>query len=441
MNLFKNNIISTLLYASIAFVVIYVMTSGGIGISVDSENYLVAANRFTQQRWGEAFNPIWPPLYPLTIAAIKALGLAGLSGIARMISILSFVILLATVFLSGLHLQGRFTAHFSAISTLFLAALVYLYCFCWSETLYTMLSLLFFFMLILLLKASKGPQTKYLIFSGIFAGLASITRHIGFSLIGTGILSILFLSNYHSPSKKFKKTLTFTLVAGIPVFLHYLTCYLYYNLAGKTQFPSKYTFMHQLFQLFSTIYHDLLSFDLSFPKYVFLFESGFPFFWLRMIILLGALTFLVLFFKALFSSKPRKNFLKPQIAIIFYFVLYSSILLYVSSTIAIDPMGSRFTAPLYPLLLLLIFSGISHVYKTSGQKRSKTLILGLTILVTIPFWGIQIFSTSSIYKGISSGSFPAMEHPGNLNRQSLKFLKENKSLSSFVFSMSSTVIP
>lgn len=288
-----------------------------------------------------------------------------------------------------------------------------------------MFSLLFLFALILFLKAPKERATRYLIWSGIFAGLGSVTRYVGFSLVGTGILSTLFLSNYHPGFKKFKKTLTFTLVACIPVFLHYLICFYYYGLAGKTQFPSQYSFMHQLSRFFSTIYHDFLSFDLSFWKYVFFFEWGLPFSWLRMIVLLCMIIFLILFLKAVFSSKSLRDLLKPQIGVIFYFVLYSSIILYTSSTIAIDPIGSRFTVPLYPLLLLLIFSGISHVYKTSGQKSTKILIMGLTMVVTIPFWGIQIISTQSIYKGISSGSFPAMEHPGNLNRQSLKFLKEN----------------
>ncbi len=425
MNFFKNNCTIFFLYASLAFVVIYVMTSGGLGISFDSEYYLVAAKRFTQQRWQKAFNPIWPPFYPLTIATFKALGLAGLIGAARIVSILSFVILVVTVFLLGLQLQGKFTAHFSAISTLFLASLIYLYSFCWSETIYTVLSLLFFIMLILFLKAPKPRRTKFLIWSGIFAGLGSVTRFIGFSLIGTGILSILFLSNYHPRSKKFKKTLTFMLVAGIPVFLHYLICFYYYGRAVKTQFPSKYPFMHQLFQFFSTIYHDFLSFDLNFWKYVFFFEWGFPFSWLRVIVLLCMLILVILFFKAAFPSNLSKDLLKPQIGVIFYLVLYSSIILYVSSTMAIDPMSSRFTVPLYPFFLLLVFSGISHVYKTLARRKTKRLIWSLVILGTVSFWGIQIVSSLSIYKGISSGSFPAMEHPGNLNRESLKFLKEN----------------
>lgn len=425
MNLFKNNFTFTLLYAAFAFVVIYIMTSGGLGVSSDSENYLPIAYGFSQQLWKGSFNPVWPPFYPLTIAAIKVLGGVELVGAARIVSILSFMILVATVFLLGLRLQGKFTAHFSTISTLFLAPLIYVYCFCWSETVYTMLSLLFFVMLVLFLKAPKGRGTKYLIWSGIFAGLGNVTRYVGFSLIGTGILFILFLSNYLSWSRKFKKMFTFMLVAVLPVFLHYLTCFYYYGLAGKTQFPSKYSFIQQLLLFFSTIYHDFLSFDLSFWKYVFFFEWEFSFFWLRMIALLCMLILLVLFFRVLFSTKSSKDLLKLQVGVIFYFVLYILIILYTGSIIAIDPIGSRFTAPLYPFVLLLIFSCVFHVFKAFDRRKTKGLIFGIAFLGIISFWGIQIISTLSIYKGISSGLFPAMEHPGNLNRESLKFLKEN----------------
>jgi len=408
------------------------MTSGGLGVSSDSENYLTTANCFIQQRWEEAFNPFWPPLYPLTIAAVKALGVVELVDAARIVSILSFVVVVVTVFLLGLQLQGKFAAHFSAVSTLFLASLIYLYCYCWSETVYTMFSVLFFFMLVLFFKSSKEQGTKYLVWSGIFAGLATITRYIGYSLIGTGILSILFLSNYHPRSKKFKKTLKFMLVAGIPVFLHYLIHLYYWGLTSKKQFPSQHSFMYQLFQFFSTIYHDFLSFDLSFWKYVFFFEWGVPFFWLRMIILPCVLVLSVLFFKAVLSSKLHKDLLNPQIAVIFYFVLYSSIILYISLTIKIDPIGSRFTAPLYPFFLLLFFFGIFHVYKTLARREAKRLFFNLAILGVASFWMIQIISTLSIHKGISSGSFPAMEHPGNLNRESIKFLKENVDSNDFI---------
>jgi 4-amino-4-deoxy-L-arabinose transferase-like glycosyltransferase len=362
----------------------------------------------------------------MTIAAVDILGSAELLGAARIVSILSFVILVITIFPLGLHLQGKITAHLSAFSVVSLATLIYLYCFCWSETVYTMFSVLFFLLLVLFLKAPQGSNTKYLILSGVFAGLATITRYVGYSLIATGILSILFLSNYHSISKRIKKTLSFALMAGISVFLHYLSHFYYWALTSKSHYASPHSFTHQLLLFFSTIYHDLLSSDLSFWRYAFLFEWGSSFSWVRLITIICMLFLSVLFFKAVLFSKRDKGSLRLQIPMVFYLVLYSSIVLYTSSTIAIDPIGSRFTVSLYPFLLFLVFSGISHGYKSFAPRKTKMLFIGLALLGIASFWAIQITSTMNIYKGISSGSFPAMEQPGNLNRESIKFIKKTQ---------------
>ncbi len=411
------------------------MTAGGLGISADSESYLVAANRFTQHRWGESVNPYWPPLYPLNIAAIKAMGLSGLLGAARIVSVFSFIISIVTVYLLGLQLGGKRTAHLSAISCLVLSSMVYLYCFCWSETLYIMLSLLFLFTLTLFLKNTGENVTKYLILSGIFSGLGTITRFIGFSLIGAGIVSIIFLSHYHPPAKKIKKTLVFVGTAVIPVFLYYLICFHYYGLTGKKQFPSSFTFIHQLIQLPVTVYHDWLTFDLKFWNYVFFFKMGHYFFWLGISVLLFLVWFMILFFRDAFRLKHSSEFeLKSKTGVFIYVVFYIAFILIVSSTIDIDPIGSRFIVPVYPFFLLLVFSMVPPVSKISVHGKPKSCFLGMAILCLAVFWSIQLLSIISIHQGINTGSFLAMEHPGNLNRGSMEYLKQNLDSNDYILS-------
>ncbi len=420
----SRTLIFSLLYAALAFAAIYVMSSGGLGLSSDSENYLITADRFAQGRWGDAINPIWPPLYPLTVAAVGFAGSAEPIAAARIVSILSYLILVVAVFLVGLRLQGKSVAHLSAVSVLCLASLIYVHCFCWSETLYTMFSVLFFLWLTSFLKSAPEGRSGHLIWAAIFAGLGSVTRFVGISLVATGILSILLLGEYRPWSRKLKRTLVFALVAGVPLLLHYSACFLRYGLAGKTQFPSKFTFWHQSLLWFSTIYHDFLSFDLGFWKYVFFFGFGSLWLWLQIVFLAGAAALLV----AAFGSRPPATLsgsnLTPRLAMLLYLVLYSGIILYVGSTVAIDPVGSRFTVPLYPIILLLVISGFSSGYRRLAHRGKRNLALALVIACAGSFWGIQTISDLSIHRGIGSGSFPAMEHPGNLNRDSLRFLKE-----------------
>ena len=426
MNKRSRTLLFCLLYAVLAFWLIYLLSSGGLGVSYDSENYLIMAERSVQGQWARTLNPVWPPLYPLSIAAIEYLGLAQPLGAARIVSIFAFVVLVVAVFLLGLRLEGRLTAHLAAISMLCLASVLYIYVFCWSETLYIMFSVLFFLPLTkFLLQPSAPRRNRYLLEAAIFAGLASVTRYIGSSLIGAGILSIVLFGRYHPTSRRVKKTLLFTLVACIPLVLHFSACFLNYGLAGKTQFPSKYTFWHQLLQLVTTIYRDLLSPNLNFWSYLFFFEWGSLDLWLRIAFLLGALALVIMFVKGRWLPGKEENSFEPRIAVLLYFLIYCSILLYVGSTVAIDPIGSRFTAPLYPLILLLMFSGFSRAYWSIRHTRAKNVALVSVIVCLAAFWAIQVSSTFNIYKGTSSGSFPAMEQPGNLNRGSLRFLKEN----------------
>jgi hypothetical protein len=434
MGIFKGKSAFALIYAAFACGLICLMTSGGLGISADSESYLVTANRFTQQRWGESLNPYWPPLYPLSIAAVKATGLAGLLGAARIVSVFSFIISIVTIYLLGLELGKRFVAHFSVISSLFLASMIFLFCFCWSETLYIMVSLLLFLVLTRLLRSPEGEETRYLILSGIFSGLGTITRFVGCSLIGTGVLCILFLSNHKPKIKKLKESLAFISAASIPVFLYFLGCLHYYGLTGKKQFPSPYSFSHQLLQFPITFYHDFLTFDLMFWKYTLFFDWKFPFFWPRAFVLISLVIFLFLFIKAICSAQLQKSEFRSLGGLMVYVVLYISTILVTSSTVAIDPIGSRFTVPVYPFVLLLVFSAISYIWKTSIQAKLKHWFLGMAILSLGIFWSMQLVSTISIYKGISTGSFPAIEHPGNLNRGSIKFLKQNAGPSDYIIS-------
>jgi hypothetical protein len=277
----------------------------------------------------------------------------------------------------------------------------------------------------LLLEPSNSRRTLYLVEAAIFAGLASVTRYIGFSLIGTGVLSVVLFGRYHPISRRVKKILLFILVACIPLLLHFAACFVNYGFAGKTQFPSQYTFGHQLLQLVTTVYRDLLSFDLNFWAYRFFLSWGFLDFWLRLGFLAGVLALVFMFLKTPGLPGEERNSFKPRIAILIYCLIYCSILLYVGSTVAMDPIASRFIAPLYPLILLLIFSGFSRAYRAIGRTKARNIALASAILCLTALWAIQVSSTLSVYRGINSGSFPAMEQPGNLNREGLRFLKEN----------------
>ncbi|MGB2768899.1 MAG: hypothetical protein WBC88_04150, partial [Candidatus Zixiibacteriota bacterium] len=126
-----------LLYCVLAVVVMYIFTSGGVGVSADSERYLETADLIRNGEIGEAVRtayPHSPMFYPLTIAVVQFVGLVHGSDAGRIVGILSFVISVVAVFFLGLRIEGKPTAHLSALSMLILTPILYTFSYCWSET-------------------------------------------------------------------------------------------------------------------------------------------------------------------------------------------------------------------------------------------------------------------------------------------------------------------
>jgi 4-amino-4-deoxy-L-arabinose transferase-like glycosyltransferase len=424
-----------LLYGLLALVIIYVMTSGGLGVTFDSERYLVTAHYLKQAKLGDALMTAFagsPLFYPISILALKILGLSDWLTGARIISILTYIVSVIVTFLLGLQIQGKPTAHLSALTMLIFAPMVCTFSYCWSETLYIMLSFLFVIMLIFFLNSPPGKTTRYFIGMTVFAGLGFFTRYLGFSMIMTGIFSFWYFKKHDSPSKKIKNTLVFGFGSGLLMLIGFVLYYIHLNTLFGERIPAKYSLSEQLIHFFTSIHNDFFSFGLTFERYeVLLMKSQlwdeFSSIWFLAgkIILVCLLILLVFFIKSVRSSKQFCNQLKSQVAVFSYIAMYGLLLLGITSTMFVEQAGTRFNVPLYPFIILSIFSMTFHFYGTLTAKKARIFFLGMVIACTAFFWGIQFVTTSNFYERATSGTFPAVEHPGNRNRASLKFLQEN----------------
>ena len=61
--------------------------------------------------------------------------------------------------------------------------------------------------------------------------------------------------------------------------------------------------------------------------------------------------------------------------------------------------------------------------RTVAGRKGARLFFSAAAFAAILFLCAQLVSICSMHRGISLGSFPAMEHPGNCNRASLRFLQ------------------
>jgi 4-amino-4-deoxy-L-arabinose transferase-like glycosyltransferase len=423
------------LYGILALAIMLLMTSGGMGVSVDSERYLITANALSHLDFETAFRislPHSPLFYPLSIALVQILGLAQGVGAARIVSVLSFVVSAMVLFFLGLQIQGKATAHTVSLSWIAFAPLLYAFSYCWSETVYIALSLLFFLSLALFLKAPIGKETRYLVMCSIFAGLGFITRFMGIALIGAGILALVFLVKRERTSIKLKQITIFGLVASLPMLINLMVPFLFYSLPSRENAPAGLSFFGQTGSFFVTVYRDFLSIHLNFDNYLFVYSPApwLAFFesrllWFAIIILLCLLAFLFGLIRLLRLSSSFRTSLRPQAAMAIYCALYGILIVVITWRIAVDPIGSRFVMPLYPFIMILVFSCLFLVRQELMQRKLKRAFISLAVLGTLLFWSIQLSSVFNIYRRISTGSFPAMEQPGNHNRPSLKYLQEN----------------
>jgi hypothetical protein len=174
-------------------------TRWGVGLSPDSVVYISAARSllagagFSVPSELEGFSPIthYPPLYSGLLAVIGLFGSDPLEG-AKWLNAAIFAL---NIFLTG----GLLFAVFGVFQLSIVVALVALTAFplvqvhtmAWSESPFILCQLLSLHLLLLYLKvASKGN----LVLASVGAGLSSLFRYAGLSIVSSGVLAILFLS-------------------------------------------------------------------------------------------------------------------------------------------------------------------------------------------------------------------------------------------------------
>lgn len=169
----------------------------GIGIRTDSVAYLWSSENLAKGiglgrlDGAGGFRPYthWPPLYPILLAIPRLMGLDGMES-ARIIGTLCIMLLIIVTGLAISRLTGH-SPFFTAGALVILINAPNLWdtsLFAMTEPLYVVLSL----SALLLLDGYLNTSRRYLlILSSLLAGLALVTRYVGFSLIAAGLLAVL----------------------------------------------------------------------------------------------------------------------------------------------------------------------------------------------------------------------------------------------------------
>ncbi len=212
-----------------AFAIIYSTRWGAIVYS-DSTAYILSARSLLAGKGlgiptpEGSFQPLthFPPFYPLVLTGLGLIGMDPLEG-ARWLNVLLFGGMIFLVCGSVYHFSHRFVLSF-LLGLVILSSPLFLNIFsrAMSEALFFFLGLL---SLILLTEYSSHHRRALLIGAGITAGLACLTRYIGFTLVLCGVL-VLLITPKMSWRKRLIDAAIFLGLAGIlsaiwlvPVFL------------------------------------------------------------------------------------------------------------------------------------------------------------------------------------------------------------------------------
>ena len=341
----------------------------GTGISPDSLSYLSAAKNLLLGNGFKIYNQelylSWPPLFPIILALTGSAGIDITYG-ARLINAVGFgsIVMLAGWLLLNTT-RSKPLVFLALLSILFSSPLLSVSVMAWTETGYTVLSMAFFLVLLACLRSGSRVQ---LMLCAVVAALASLQRYVGITLVITGAAAVTFFSHGLSRRKRIIHLLSFSLVSITPLLLWLLRNYLISGTAAGFRYPAYYGLLKNISLTSGTLGVWLLP----------LFFSAL----LRHLVVI-ALAVLVIHTHLMppISGAPQEHTIRQQwlSLITLYCIAYAVFVIAISSLKAFEPIGDRFLAPLYPLVMLLVFTAFDDWCQRPTRSRSKQQwITGIT---------------------------------------------------------------
>lgn len=388
----KKNI-DSFVAAIIGFIFIQILTKhGGIGVSPDSIIYIsVARNLCAGKGWVE-FSGLpminFPVFYPTFLSGISFITGKDILNIAPL---LNGVLFAAVIYLSGVIIENFINPSkwykwiiLSIIA--FSPSLFEVYSMLWSETLFILLTIIFFISFRYYL---KEPSYTHLFLISIISAVAFITRYAGITILVTGILLILFEFSID----KIKKLVHILLFGTIGISLISLNLIRNTTLT-KTLVGSRLkgiTPFSENLNYFGTVICDWLSFLKD--HYSFALIAG----------ILMLITFTVIFIRHLSNKKYHHSYEKILPA---FFIVYSLFIILSSTLSRYETINNRLLSPAYIPFII----GISYKLPCWQKIISKKLLqIIYTIGIFILFIGFQYFqfeTNTANYDDIKDDGIP-----------------------------------
>jgi len=362
--------LDTVIAAVIGFYAIHLFTSySGVGISPDSIMYASTANNI-QAHWSLlTFNgtPLvfFPVFYPAFLALIQFITRVDPFTAGGVINSCLFA---SVIFITGWML-AKFITHsriykwLILIAVILSPALLQIYSFLWSETLFILLVMLF---ILTYHHYLQKQTTGRLLIIALVAALACITRYAGITLIGTGALMLL-LDAKLPKQKKVKHIFLFCILS-----ISLLVANLAYNriaagLSTGTREPSITPLSENMYYA-GTVLSSWGALG-NFANHYAIQLTAF--------VLMGLIGILV--FKAI---KGKIN--SYENIIIAYTVVYGLFIILIATFSRFEQLNSRLLSPMFIPLVISCTSWVPDILQKIKSK-SKYMLSGMAIVAMLAF--------------------------------------------------------
>jgi|GEM_PF-1920021 len=347
-------------------------TPYSLGLSPDSISYLSTANSIMEGSGSYLFNgePYcqWPPLLPLVICIVHALGFDAVAGM-RVVNAAAFVLLVALAFdMLRRFVPSKLMLALGLCTLLSSTGIFQVSCYLWSENLFILLVLLFLWI------ASRHSSDKDCwnpFIGGTVVALSILTRWIGVTVFLTG-LTLLLTMRTSSLLKKLKRVVIFSFVALAPV-----TFWIIHNLSVCSS-P-----VGSRGESSASLYEYLREFSYTVSQW-FLPADFFPLLAVPLLIVLS-----LAFGFGLFRRMRRigvGRFLGESASIaplLLFCVSYSLILPFSSLATAADLPNIRLLSPLYIPSVILLLVGLYELVAGSGVAKR---IVRISVFLVLSCW-------------------------------------------------------
>lgn len=362
--------LDTLIAAAIGFYVIQVFTSySGVGISPDSIMYASTATNI-QAHWSLlTFNgtPLvfFPVFYPFFLAVIQFITRVDPFTAGSVINSCLFasVILITGWMLAKFITHSRIYKILILIAIILSPALLQIYSFLWSETLFILLVMLF----ILNYHHYLQKQTTWrLLIIALVAALACITRYAGITLIGTGALMLL-LDAKLPKQKKIKHILLFCSLSVSLLVINLLYNRLASGLSTGTREPSITPLSENMYYA-GTVLNDWGALGNFADHYAIAITA----------IVLLSLTAILLYK----SIKGKIN--SYENIIIAYTIVYGFFIILIATFSRFEQLNSRLLSPMFIPLLISCTCWVPDVLQ-QVKGKSKYILSTIAVVAMLSF--------------------------------------------------------